>query len=223
MDNYEGHELTAVSLGAVLPQPPERRGEERLTTLLRIGKLVTAGEQRLCMIRNISSAGAMLRLYQPIAVGARVEVEVTPDCPVPALVLWVQDELAGIAFDKPIDVVAALRGTRSEGPYRRAARTPRVQLRRPAMLCTEAVEQPVILCDVSLNGAKLETEEKLPLDSEVALFADGLPPLPGRLRWWRDGRAGIEFDIPLQIDLLADWLGSDVYDGTGGEGDAMPS
>ena len=78
MDNYQQHDLTAVSFTSVVPAPPERRGEVRQTSLLRIGKLSTALDQRLCMIRNISSAGAMLKLYQPIAVGAAVAVEITP-------------------------------------------------------------------------------------------------------------------------------------------------
>jgi hypothetical protein len=208
MDNYEGHELTAVSLGAVVPQPPERRTEERQTTLLRIGKLVIAGDQRLCMIRNISSAGAMLKLYQPIDVGAAVEVEVTPDCPVAATVLWAQDDLAGIAFEQAIDVVAALRGGRIDGPYRRVARTPRVIVKRPAAICTDEIECAVTLCDVSLNGAKIETETTLPVGADVALFVDGLPALPGRVRWFDSGRAGLEFDIPMPIDVLGEWIGA---------------
>lgn len=207
MDNYQAHELTSVSFDAAVPQPPERRAEERQTTLLRVGKLVTAGEQRLCMIRNISSAGAMIRLYQPIEVGARVEIEVTPDCPVAATVIWTQDELAGIAFAGPIDVLAALKGGR-EGPYRRVARTPRLQLRRPAMLCSEEIERPVTLCDLSLNGARIATDAALARDAEVAIFVDGLQPLSGRIRWCRDSHAGMEFDIPLQIDVLADWVGA---------------
>jgi hypothetical protein len=208
MDNYEAHELTAVSLGAAVPQPPERRSEERQTTLLRIGKLVAAGDdQRLCMIRNISSVGAMLKLYQPIDVGTEVEVEVTPDCPVAAKVLWTQDDLAGIAFAEAIDVVAALKGGRADGPYRRVARTPRVNVRRPATICTDEIECAVVLCDVSLNGAKIATDAELMVDSELALFVEGLPALPGRVRWCCDGRAGLEFDIPMPIDVLGEWIG----------------
>ncbi len=208
MDNYEAHDLTAVSLSETLPSPPERRTEERHTSLLRVGKLVTAGEQRLCMIRNISNAGAMLRLYQPIEAGVAVEVEITPDCPVPATVLWVQDDLAGIAFAEPIDVVAALKGGSRMGPYRRVARTPRLRVRRPATMHTDDLECDVTLCDLSLNGAKFETEAALASEMEVALFVDGLPPLTGRVRWCHDHHAGMEFDIPVQMDVLAEWMGS---------------
>ena len=206
MDNYEAHDLTAVSFGATVPAPPERRAAERHTSLLRIGKLVTAEDQRLCMIRNISSAGAMLKLYQPIDIGAEVEVEVTPDCPVAATVIWTQDDLAGIAFAEAIDVVAALKGASRMGPYRRIARTPRLRVRRPATMCTDDLECAVTLCDLSLNGAKFETEAQLTSDLEVALFVDGLAPLTGRVRWCRENHAGMEFDIPVQMDVLVAWM-----------------
>lgn len=178
LDNYHAHELTAVSFNPVVPAPPERRGEGRQTSLLRVGKLVVAGDDRLCMIRNISSAGAMIKLYQPIAAGADVTVEIAPDCPVSATVIWVQDELAGIGFDAPIDVVAALRAERQGGPSRRVARTPRLQIRRPALMHTDEIELDVVLCDLSLQGAKIETDAALAHDTEAALFIDGLPRSP---------------------------------------------
>jgi len=209
MENYEGHALTAVSLHHTLPQPPERRGEERQTTLLRVGKLLVEGEQRLCVIRNISSAGAMIKLYQPIDEGARIEIEPTPDCPAEATVLWVRDDLAGVAFTDPVDVIAVLKGEGRAGPYRRVARTPRLSVRRPARLCTEDAEFEVLLCDLSLNGAKIVTEQVLVEDSEIALFIDGLPALPGRVRWCHDAMAGMEFDIPIAMDMLAAWIGLD--------------
>ena len=208
VDNYEAHDLTAVSFAEVVPSPPERRTEDRHTSLLRVGKLTVGVEQRLCMIRNISSAGAMLRLYQPIEVGVAVEVEVTPDCPVAATVIWVQDDLAGVGFAEPIDVVAALRGGSRMGPYRRVARTPRLRIRRPATMHTDDLESEVTLCDLSLNGAKFETGERLATDMEVALLVDGLPPLTGRVRWCHDLHAGMEFDIPVQMDVLAEWMGA---------------
>ena len=209
MDNYHTHDLTAVSFNPVVPAPPERRAEERQTTLLRVGKLVTESDERLCMIRNISSAGAMLKLYQPIAVGAAVAVEITPDCPVTATVIWTQDEFAGVGFDAPIDVVAALRGEGQAGPYRRVARTPRVQVRRLALMHTDEIEREVMLCDLSLNGAKIETDTALAGDTEIALFVEGLPPLSGRIRWCHDARAGMEFDIPVPMDVLAAWMGGE--------------
>jgi hypothetical protein len=206
VENYQSHELTAVSLNPVVPRPPERRIEDRTTTLLRAGKLIVGDEQQLCMIRNISSAGAMLKLWRPLATGDTVAVEITPDCPEPATVIWSQDDLAGVAFAKPIDVAQALRGGTREGPYRRIARTPRLRIQAPARLCTEASGWDVDLCEVSLNGARIETPELFFCDEEVTLAVDGLAKVPGRVRWCHDGFAGIEFARPLAMNVLADWV-----------------
>lgn len=214
MENYDSHELTAVSFGHRVPAAPERRLEERQTTLLRIAKLVTARDQRLCMVRNISRAGAMLKLYQPLAVNEAVEVEITPECPVAGTVIWVQDDLAGVAFTEPIDVIAALRGGNQESPYRRVSRMPRLEVHRPARMCTDELECDVTLCDLSLNGAKIATDAALAGDAEVAIFVAGLHPLAGRVRWCRDSHAGVQFDVPMKMDTLADWVGSHARQGT---------
>ncbi len=188
---------------------PERRTEERLTTLLRIAKLITTRDQRLCMVRNISSAGAMLRLYQPITLGEPVQVEITPECPVAATVIWTMDDHAGVAFVEPIDVIAALRGCAGKSnPYRRATRLPRLRVEREARLCTDDIECDVVLCDVSLNGAKIVTDAELAEDVEVAIFVGGLHPLSGRIRWCHDRHAGVQFDVPIPMDTLADWAGA---------------
>lgn len=208
MENYAGHELTVVSLNTAVPMPPERRAEERRTTLLRVGKIVVGDEQRLCMIRNLSSAGAMLKLYQPLALGERVQVEVAPEQPVDAEVVWCEEGLAGIAFYERIDVIAALRGGHEAGPYRRIKRIPRVRVSRPARLCTDDSECEVTLCDISPNGACIATGLLLATDTEVALFIDGLPPLTGNVRWNDGSHAGMKFDVSIRVDVLAAWLGS---------------
>lgn len=208
VENYRLHELTAVSLNPVVPQPPERRSEERATTLLRAGKLVVDGEQQLCMIRNISSAGAMLKLWRTLPEGQRIQVEITPDCPVSATVIWTQGDLVGVAFDQRIDVANTLTGQGHAGPYRRIARTPRLRTHCPARIGIEAREWAVVLSDVSLNGARIATEEALSRDEEVTLSIAGLVPVSGRVRWCRDGHAGIEFDRPMPLDVLASWVAS---------------
>jgi len=76
------------------------------------------------------------------------------------------------------------------------------------LLCTDHVECAVALCDLSLGGAGIETGEALAYDLEVAIFVEGLLPLAGRVRWCSDRRAGVEFHIPIQVDVLADWMGS---------------
>ena len=55
-----GFESTTVSLSTAVPRPVERRGEERVSALLRVAKLTGAsGEQQLIRVRNLSAGGLM--------------------------------------------------------------------------------------------------------------------------------------------------------------------
>ena len=50
-------ESTTVSLSTAVPRPAERRGEERLSAMLRVGKLTSAdGSEQLVKIKNLPPA-----------------------------------------------------------------------------------------------------------------------------------------------------------------------
>ena len=69
-------ETTHYSLSASPPASPDRRTGERHLSLLRVGALVIGDRRELCLIRNISAGGMMIRPYSTVAVGTRVSVEV---------------------------------------------------------------------------------------------------------------------------------------------------
>ena len=55
-------ESTTVSLSTAVPRPLERRGDERVTAMLRVAKLSDAdGNQQLVKIKNLSAGGYTLR------------------------------------------------------------------------------------------------------------------------------------------------------------------
>jgi len=68
-------ETTVYSLSSDAPAQPDRRQGERYVSLLRVGALITNGRRELCLIRNISAGGMMIRPYSTVAAGARVSVE----------------------------------------------------------------------------------------------------------------------------------------------------
>ena len=68
-------ETTLYSLSDNAPEPVERRDSERHLTLFRVGS-VTIGERReLCLIKNISAGGMMVRAYCALEPDTRVSVE----------------------------------------------------------------------------------------------------------------------------------------------------
>ena len=108
-------ETTLYSLSDQTPDPVERRDGERYLTLFRVGSVMIEDRRELCLIKNISAGGMMIRPYCKLEPGASVSVELKRGEQIPGTVNWVRDDLAGVTFDEPIDVVELL-ATSMEGP-----------------------------------------------------------------------------------------------------------
>src|SRR5262249_29614456 len=82
------------------------------------------GRRSLCLIRNISAGGMMIRPYALIEQGTRVVVELKHGESVSGVVQWSDKGLIGLSFDAPIDVISLLTAS-SVGPQ---PRMPRIEL-----------------------------------------------------------------------------------------------
>ncbi len=60
--------------------------------------------------------------------------------------------------------------------------------------------------DISQGGVKVEVGEGLAVDADVVVTLEGFRPLPGIVRWQRDGQCGISFIQVIPIQELCDWL-----------------
>ena len=90
-------------------------------TLYRVGSLLVKDRRELCLIKNISAGGMMIRAYCAIAPGTRLSVELKCGESVDGKALWIKGETVGVEFDKPVDVVELLAST-MEGPRPRMPR-----------------------------------------------------------------------------------------------------
>ena len=116
--NSQPVETTLYSLSDAPPAPAgdsERRDGDRVMTLYRVGSILVADRRELCLIKNISAGGMMIRLYCEIGDGTPVTVELKSGQPIGGRISWIRDQNAGIAFDQPIDVIDVL-STAMEGP-----------------------------------------------------------------------------------------------------------
>ena len=116
-------ETTLYSLAASAPARPDRRSEERYLSLLRVGAMTVAGTRELCLIRNISAGGMMIRAYSHINVGTRLSIELKQGDAVSGIVQWVENGLTGVTFDSPIDVLGLLASGTGPRP-----RLPRIEV-----------------------------------------------------------------------------------------------
>jgi len=197
-------ESTTFSLSTAVPRPCERRDVERITPMLRVGKLVSESSDQLIRVRNISAGGLMGEVTSPPDVGGHVLVELSSQ-KIPSTVVWIRDGMAGIKFDQNVDLGELLAGRKPRHGFR--PRPPRLQVGCKASIRVGKVYYTVDVHDISLGGMKVEPIEERCLDKDVIVVVESLRPVRGNVRWYSDRKAGIVFDKPLEFDELAEWIG----------------
>jgi hypothetical protein len=198
-------ESTTVSLSTAVPRPAERRGDERVSAMLRVGKLTDAsGNDQLIKVKNLSAGGVMAIVTRLPTVGDRVELELSSQR-IPASVVWTRDDMAGLKFDQNVDLGELLAGRKPRHGFR--ARPPRLQIPCKASVRVGKTYYTVDVHDISLGGIKVEPIEEYCVGKKVVVVVESLRPIKGEVRWYSDRRTGIVFDRPLDFDELSEWVG----------------
>ena len=198
-------ESTTVSLSTAVPRPAERRDDERIPAMLRLGKMVdAAGQQQLIRIKNMSAGGIMAIVTRVPAVGDEVEIEISSQ-KIPATVVWTREDLIGCKFDQNVDLGELLAGRKPRLGFR--PRPPRLQIACKASVKVGKVYYTVDVHDISLGGMKVEPIEEYCVGKKVVVVVESLRPIKGEVRWYSDRKAGIVFDKPLDFDELSEWVG----------------
>ncbi len=196
-------ETTTYSLSDIVPSASdERRRDDRMMTLYRVGSIAIDERRELCLIKNICAGGMMVRTYCSILEGTRVTVELKCGQPISGVVSWARDAHAGIGFDEPIDVFEIL-STSMEGPR---PRRPRIEVDGFLTLREGASTYRVRLCDISQGGLKIRCENALAADSHVIVMINGIAPQPSVVRWIDGHYMGITFNRMLALPVLVEWL-----------------
>ena len=196
-------ETTLYSLTDDAPIPLERRETDRQLTLFRVGSLMIGQRRELCLIKNISAGGMMIRAYCAIEPGTRVSVELKCGETVGGTASWVQQDTIGLEFDHPIDIVEMLK-TSMEGPR---PRMPRIEVDCVALVRDGADTHRASTRDVSQGGVKVALDQALAIGADLVVTLNGLAPIAGTVRWSEAGCYGITFNKVLALPLLVAWLG----------------
>jgi hypothetical protein len=151
MLNEQPVETTLYSLNQSAPEPVQRRNSERHLSLLRVGSLLVGERRELCLIRNISAGGMMIRAYSRLRPGTRVAIELKQGDPVRGNVEWAKEDSVGVSFDAPIDVIGLI-STPHSGPR---PRMPRVEVNCTAWVREDATVHRTKALDISQGGVKV--------------------------------------------------------------------
>ena len=195
-------DTTLYSLSDAAPAAVERREGERHLTLFRVGSLNVDDRRELCLIKNVSSGGMLIRAYGLLKKGQAVAIELKQGEIIEARVNWIKDECAGIEFNEPVDVVQLL-ATSMEGPR---PRMPRIEVCCIASVRQDGDVYGMRARDVSQGGIKVESDRDLKLGADVVVTLPGMAPIQGVVRWKETGAYGINFNRLLALSNLVGWL-----------------
>jgi hypothetical protein len=198
-------ESTTVSLSTAVPRPAERRTNERVSAMLRVGKLTSGdGTEQLVKVKNLSAGGVSAIVSRPPSIDEEVSIELSSQR-IPAKVVWIRDDTAGLKFDHNIDLGELLAGRKPRHGFR--ARPPRLEIPCKASVRVGKTYYTVDVHDISLGGIKVEPIAEYCVGKKVLVVVESLRPIKGEVRWYSDRRAGIVFDKPLDFDELSEWVG----------------
>jgi len=183
-------ETTLYSLPSAPPRQPDRRTNERFLSLLRVGALIIDGRRELCLIRNISAGGMMIRPYSAIVAGTAVSIELKQGDEISGVAQWAHDGLLGITFDAPIDVVALLTAS-ADGPR---PRMPRIELDCSATIREDGTVHRSRALNISQGGLGVRLAAELRVGTHVVVSVPGLPPAAGVVKWRDEDSYGIGFN-----------------------------
>lgn len=195
-------DTTLYSLSDAAPAPVERRDGERHLTLFRVGTIILDDRRELCLIKNVSAGGMLIRAYSRLECGTRLSIELKQGEMMPATVNWTQGGCAGIGFESPVDVVDLLASS-MEGPK---PRMPRIEVCCIASVRQDGKVYGMRARDVSQGGIKADSDGDLKLGTDVVVTLPGLPPIQGVVRWRDAGSCGITFNRLLALSDLVAWL-----------------
>lgn len=189
-DEGSGHQTEA---------PPEQRTDARLKLMMmRAAKLSAEEAETICVIRDVSSHGVRLRLFHALPADARFELKLANGESYVAEKVWERDGEAGFQFTTPIDLQKFLTED-TAFPKRQI----RLRTKLDGVLRCDGIVTPIIVHDLSQQGAQIECPMHLAMNQSVKLETDGLPMLMATVRWRAHPNYGVAFQTVFRMDELA--------------------
>ena len=195
-------ETTLYSISNEPPPVVSRRSSERHLTIFRVGSIFIDGTRELCLVKNISAGGALVRAYCSLEVDQQLMIEIKEGHPVPGRVSWLRGNDSGIEFESPIDVIDLL----TAGSEGRRPRMPRIETNCIGFIREGAVVHRAHILNISQGGISAQVHNSLTIGGDVTVSLTGLPPQQGVVRWNGSNRYGIAFNTVIGLPVLIDWL-----------------
>lgn len=179
----------------------EQRSGGRLQTVLRVGRVIAAGDQGLVRVRNISNEGAQLRLSLPVAPMETLTLELADDLHLRGQIVWRSGTDCGMKFGSSVDCAAILTHL-ATGTQTGVHRPVRLPVATAALASSEHGLRPVRVQDISQRGIKLVHDGSLNAGSYLTISLPGGIDRYGVVRWTQGNIAGVMLLEPLSAETL---------------------
>lgn len=176
----------------------EERGAPRYTLLIRAAKLVCPQGEFICVIRDVSSTGASLRLFHDMPDGEEVVLELQCGQTYAMKQVWSRVREAGFEFAETVDVEKLVSEV---GQFPK--RPIRLSIEFPVTLTAGLTRHVGTVSNISQQGARVTCDGLFSIDQTVRLGGDKLPEVRAKVRWRGMGEYGLVFDDTFTLADLA--------------------
>jgi len=178
----------------------DQRAAPRFMLLIRAAKLIVDNSREfLCVIRDASSTGLKIRLFNPLPPHRTLAVEMSNGDRYPLEQVWSEGEFGGFRFGSEVDVQRLLDETNGTFPKRQV----RLRINLDGVLHSGGEALRVAFQDISQQGACIESDKWLLMNELVRIETDVMPPLYAKVRWRSHPRYGLLFEQTFKLDELA--------------------
>lgn len=204
----EAASVTTFVMGTRLPWPDDAPISDKGP--FDSGVIHDSGFRQECSIRKISALGATVVSPMQQAPGELVTIELATGQRSTAKVQWATGDESGLAFEKPIDVLALINRKLVSQPIDRRS-MPRVEIRCAAFVKCAADFIPVSLRNISARGLQIEGDKLPEAGAFVSIFIEGLNVPSGEVVWCKGNLAGVELFEELSWSSIMPWIRTQIH------------
>ncbi len=208
--------LTKIAIKRQEARVTDMRCEDRLRNVVERTTIVFRRRKYEVRVINVSSRGAMIETPFEPRIGEKLDILFTDQNRTNCAVRWVREGRVGVEF---LNETIFWEGDSGEGPVFRADpdarppastgprsivdREPRQALLRRGTLYWSGISIPVRLRNISIGGARIDSERPLTPGTEVELDLGEAGFQVAEVRWCADGQVGLRFAGEFNLDSLA--------------------
>lgn len=168
------------------------------TLLMRVAKLVGTTAEFICVVRELSATEVKLRIFHALPEN-RFALELPGGDFYFVEKLWERESEAGFRFSAPIDIDTFVS---EASPY--ATRQVRLRTSLAAAMSLGEATSPVLIRDLSQEGARLEASVSLGLYQRLTIDAEAFAvPMIGTIHWKSNRQYGVLFQRAFGLGELA--------------------